>query len=999
MMGNSFKLSVNGTELSAKQVGTKTTVANKQLEIWEFIGVNLQAGKNVLEVSQLDPWGNNRGTEKIEVVAPSKLGKLKLETLKNTYAADGKTPVKVTVRLTDASDVPVTVRTPVTLETTNGIWLVRDLNPKEPGTQVFIEGGHAEFELMPPLEPGTSMIRVSSGGVSYESKIEFVPELRPMMAAGIVEYQINFGSMAHNAIQPSLNDGFEHQLQLFSTQNADGSVASGGHAALLLKGKIKGQTLLTMAYDSDKVSGQRLFRDIQPDQYYPVYGDSSIRGYDAQSTSKAYIRIDHGRTYVLYGDYLTSEPGSGNSLSNYSRSMTGVKEHFENDRVSLTGFASYDTLRQIVEELPANGTSGPFTLSNPNGVENSEKVEILVRSRTQPSVILDIKPLSRFADYEFEPFTGQLLLKLPLQSLDFNFNPVSIRVTYEVKQGGQRFWLGGGTALVKLNKSVQIGGTFVDDTNPQDPNKLFAATAGIKLPGKTSFMAEYAGTQHESTGTGMGYRFEFQHDGDRFKGKAYFARTDANFDNPTSIINKGRGESGVKASYAINGTTRLLGEFIRTEDVANNGTQQGGSIGLEKSLPGNIQTIFGFRHAETNSNPANSSNIGITPNSINTLMSKISMQIPHWSRMTASAEYEQDISNMDKHMMAVGGSYQLWTKGKLYFRQELISSLGDVYSLNSLQHRNTTQIGIDSTYYKDAHVFSEYRIRDLTNGREAEAALGLRNNWNLAKGLVANTGIESIRTLNGTSNNSLALTGALEYTAHENWKTSARMEWRGSSTTNGILGTVGFAARLTDSWTFLGRNVLSTTTTKGATGGTHLQDRLQFGFALRDAERNRWNALSLFEVKADHDGSQPATPLHSTTGIFSTTANYQVSAPFTLSGRYAAKWNIASDSTLSSSAMTQMLGGRATWDLTRKWDFGVAASTKYSLGFASQQYGLGAEIGYQLIGNLWVSTGYNIVGFRDDDLTGENVTRKGAFIRMRFKFDENIFAPRSESKH
>jgi hypothetical protein len=77
----------------------------------------------------------------------------------------------------------------------------------------------------------------------------------------------------------------------------------------------------------------------------------------------------------------------------------------------------------------------------------------------------------------------------------------------------------------------------------------------------------------------------------------------------------------------------------------------------------------------------------------------------------------------------------------------------------------------------------------------------------------------------------------------------------------------------------------------------------------------------------------------------------------------------------------------------------VAASTTYSLGVSSQQYDMGAELGYQLFGNLWISTGYNLMGFRNPDLTGEDVTRKGAFIRMRFKFDENIFAPRSGSKH
>src|SRR5258708_8327809 len=118
--------------------------------------------------------------------------------------------------------------------------------------------------------------------------------------------------------------------------------------------------------------------------------------------------------------------------------MTGVKEHFENGRVSATGFASHDSLRQVVEELFANGTSGPFTLSNPNGVENSEKVEVLVRDRNQPAVILDIKPLSRFVDYEFEPFTGQLLLKAPIPPLHPMLTPIMTPMTYAAPQPAQK---------------------------------------------------------------------------------------------------------------------------------------------------------------------------------------------------------------------------------------------------------------------------------------------------------------------------------------------------------------------------------------------------------------------------------------------------------------------------------------------------------------------------------------------------------------------------------
>ena len=59
---------------------------------------------------------------------------------------------------------------------------------------------------------------------------------------------------------------------------------------------------------------------------------------------------------------------------------------------------------------------------------------------------------------------------------------------------------------------------------------------------------------------------------------------------------------------------------------------------------------------------------------------------------------------------------------------------------------------------------------------------------------------------------------------------------------------------------------------------------------------------------------------------------------------------------------------------------------------------MGVETGYQLIGNMWVSVGYNLVGFKDADLSGEDITRRGAFIRMRFKFDESIFKAQEKSR-
>ncbi len=127
-----------------------------------------------------------------------------------------------------------------------------------------------------------------------------------MIAAGVVEGAINFRNLdLRNVVPARGNDGFDEALTS-CVPSADGAKDSAcGRAAFFLKGKVKGDYLLTIAYDSDKNLKDQLFRDIKPDEFYPVYGDSSIKGFDAQSTSKLYVRVDKNKSFLLYGDFNT----------------------------------------------------------------------------------------------------------------------------------------------------------------------------------------------------------------------------------------------------------------------------------------------------------------------------------------------------------------------------------------------------------------------------------------------------------------------------------------------------------------------------------------------------------------------------------------------------------------------------------------------------------------------------------------------------------------------
>ena len=65
--GSDFRLRVNGVEISQKRVGRKSVLESSGVQAWEYIGVDLKAGVNSIELEQLDQFGNVRGQTAIQV--------------------------------------------------------------------------------------------------------------------------------------------------------------------------------------------------------------------------------------------------------------------------------------------------------------------------------------------------------------------------------------------------------------------------------------------------------------------------------------------------------------------------------------------------------------------------------------------------------------------------------------------------------------------------------------------------------------------------------------------------------------------------------------------------------------------------------------------------------------------------------------------------------------------------------------------------------------------
>jgi hypothetical protein len=101
---------------------------------------------------------------------------------------------------------------------------------------------------------------------------------------------------------------------------------------------------------------------------------------------------------------------------------------------------------------------------------------------------------------------------------------------------------------------------------------------------------------------------------------------------------------------------------------------------------------------------------------------------------------------------------------------------------------------------------------------------------------------------------------------------------------------------------------------------------------------------------------------------------------------------------ITSSYVAQLIGGRSMWDITSKWDGGVHYYAIFGGGLSAHQQSIGAELGYIVAKNMWLSLGYNFQGFSDQDLAGEDYTQNGVYLRLRFKFDENVFKPSNNAK-
>jgi len=974
--GTRLVLRVNGEVLPETRVGRRVSVPRQGLEVWEYVGVSLRPGVNVLEVAP----PRSIGRVALRLVAPGPFDRLELDAPRGV-PADGHSIASLVLRAVDVAGVPVGDHTLVTLDAGDARLAARDLDPAAPGVQVAVEGGALRVPLVAPGAPGEVRITASSGDVHTAAVVEFVPDLRPLLAVGSLEGVVSLHRFRGGGpVSVARQASFEAPIEQFANSSRDAEASAAAHGALFVKGRVRESLLLTAGWDSDRPRDERQFRDQQPDRGYPVFGDASARGWEAQSTGQLYVRLEQRNASMLYGDFVTGGAGD-RSLGNYSRSLTGTAAHWTGSAGTLDAFTSRDRSAQVVDELRGEGTSGPYQLTRRPMLENSERVEIVVRDRSHPAVILSTTAKQRFTDYEIEPVTGRLLMRAPVPSLDPDLNPVYVRVTYEVAGGAGPAWVHGVSGRVRVSPRLALGGSYVDDHNPASPFELRSVTASASLAPGTTLEGEWAATRHLGGLAGDAGRVEIKHQSDRTQARLWGAATASAFDNPGAGMAGGRSEAGARVSSRLAPRTRLNLEALFSADARGLQKREGFLLALDRALDQAWHGELGVRWSKEQDEMA-----AVEPASAS-VRGKLSAQWPKHPEWSGYGELEQDTREWDRRMAALGGEYRFTSRGRLYLRHELLSSFSSAWALSGAQRQASTVFGVDADVAKDAHLFSEYRVGDAFGGREAQAAVGLRNAWRLESGMRVGTSFERVNPLRGSdAGASTAITGSVDWTEDPVWKGSSRAEVRTNRTSDQFLQSMAAAVKLDSSWTGLGRHLLTLERRHGLGGDA--SERLQIAAAYRPG--GDWDGIGRWELRYDRSAPGDGTRTRRVANI----------AGFAATGRadgwegslaWAGKITREEGAGLVTAGGAQWLHGRITRDLGREWDCGVTGSVLAGRRITQRQYGLGAEAGRLLPGGAWLSLGFNRFGYADDELTDGQWTRTGAYLRMRVKFDETIF--------
>ncbi len=843
--------------------------------------------------------------------------------------------------------------------------------------------GIALLELAPTTQTGeVSIVLPFQNYREQQLRAWLKPAQRDWILVGFAE-----GTAGYNTLSDSVAAAAE-------AGNEDGYYDD-GRVAFFAKGSVKGEYLLTLAYDSARErddSRQRFDTVVDPNAYYALYADVSEQRFDAASQRKLYVKLERSQFYALFGDFDTGLAIT--DLARYQRSFNGFKSEYRGENVGYTVFAADTDQSFNRDEIPGDGTSGLYRLSNAPIIANSEQVRVEVRDRFDSGVVLSTQNLTRFLDYSLDTLNGTLYFKKPVANRDLNLNPVYIVVEYESTGSGNEDLVAGGRGAVRFaDDAVEVGVTYINDSATGADAELTGVDFYWQINDETQLRAEVADSSALVSGvaqSGKAQGVELEHNGENVDLRAFIREVDQGFGlGYQSQAEQGVRRLGVDARARVGEQITFEGEAgwqqnLQTEAIRN---LVRGQIRYERD---NFTARGGLAHAEDKfeDGERNTSDLAELGISQKVLDGKLLL------RVSGSTAISEDADNIDyPQQLVIGADYRM-TDG--------IDVVAEYEDAKSEQLDATmTRVGVRASPWSRAHINSFVTNESSEFGPRLFANIGLVQGFRLNENWLFDVGVDQVNTLldpgarpfdpdreltSGSRNEDFvsAFAGAM-YTS-ELWSANGRVEMRDSDSEDRIsllLGWYrqpdkghGLSAGLT---MFNADNIL---------GNELNQANLKLGWAYRMAD-NKWSFLDRIDLVYDRAavaiGEQKSWRL-----INNFNTNRRISAASQLSLQYAFKYVRSEFAGDDYTGYTDLIGIDYRRGLGERWDAGVNTSIYHSYQSDVVDYGFGIDVGYNIGRNMWLTLGYNVMGFEDQDFEQARYTAAGPFLRFSVKADQRL---------
>ncbi len=991
--GQTVDLTLNNSPVSRLNFDSVVTNAAGTIAVSRWVGVDLVDGKNELRAVIRNADGSKAKGLRRTIYYTGTPIRAELDEKRSTLVADGKTNPVIALRLFDRSGKP------------SRTGMVGSFRVNAPYRSAWDEE-HDRKNALVEVGDRNATYRVDADGVAYI-------ELAPTTQTGEVTVVLPFENYREQEIRawlsPAQRDwilvGFAEGTAAYNTlsDNVVAASAAGhedgyfdeGRVAFFAKGSIKGEYLLTLAFDSDRNRDRnrdRFETIVDPNAYYSLYADTSEQRFEAASQRKIFVKLERNQFYALFGDFDTGL--SVTELARYQRRFNGLKSEYRGRNVGYTVFAAETDQSFNRDELRGDGTSGLYQLSNTPIIANSELVRIEVRDRFDSGVVLSTRNLTRFLDYNLDTLNGTLYFKKPVPSRDLDFNPVFIVVEYESLAASTEDVVAGGRGSVRFaDDAVEFGMTHIDDATQGAEADLTGFDFRWQINEQTLLRAEVADSNAIVAGvarSGSAHGVELEHNGENVDVRAFISEVDEGF----GLGYQSSAEQGVRR-VGVDGRAKVGERFTFEGEAGWQQNLQTDAIrnvarGLVRYERNDFTARIGVAHAEDKFDDGEKRRTDVAEVGVSQKVLDGKLKF----RISGSTELGEDAGNLDYPTQAIVGADYRVADGI-----DLVAEYEEAKGRDL--ETSMTRLGVRATPWSRAQMNSFLTNETSEFGPRLFANVGLIQGFQLNENWILDVGVDHAETLVGPdarafdtdrelSSGTLsedftsAYAGAM-YTS-ELWSANARLETRNSDSEDRISMLTGWyrqperghglSAGLT---VFQAENLL---------GNELAQANMRFGWAYRLADR-KWSFLDRVDLVYDRALSA-ADEQKSWRLINNFNANRRIGAATQLSLQYAFKYVRSEFDGDGYTGYTDLVGVDFRHGFHERWDAGVNASIYHSWNSEVLDYGLGLDLGYSFGSNMWLTLGYNFAGFDDKDFDQARYTAAGPFLRFSIKADQRL---------